>query len=167
MRLPKIILSVLLLLSVTFTAFAHKFHLGFTQIEYNAQSKSAEITIRVFADDLENALSQRSGKSIKLEHKDAAALIAAYVRETFELKGRNGQVKKLTWIGLEPKADVAFLYAKAKMPEGIAGVQLRQRMFFELFEDQVNQVLLKSSNGLSSLEFKRGDDFKALSVAMK
>ena len=63
MRLPKIILLALLLLSVTFTASAHKFHLGFTQIGYNAQSKSTAITIRLFADDLENALSQRSGES--------------------------------------------------------------------------------------------------------
>ena len=168
MRLPTIILTALLLCNSTvFFASAHKFHLSFTQIAYNAQAKMVEITMRVFADDLESALSQRSGKAIKLNHKDAATLVAAYLRETLELKGRNGQVKKLTWIGMEPKADVVFLYLKAKMPDGIAGAQLRQRVFFELFEDQVNQVLLKSGSAKSSLEFKRGDGFKALSVEAK
>lgn len=148
-------------------AAAHKFHVSFTQIEYNATEKTAEITLRVFADDLENALSQRSGKSVKLDHKDAPALIAAYLRETLEMKGRNGQVKKLVWIGMEPKADVALLYVEVKMPEGLSGTQLRHRVFFELFEDQVNQVLLKSANDKSSLEFKRGDNYKLLSPAKR
>jgi hypothetical protein len=148
-------------------AAAHKFHVSFTQIEFNVAEKTAEITIRVFADDLENALSQRSGKSVKLDHKDAPALIASYLRETVELKGRNGQVKKLTWIGMEPKADVVMLYVEAKMPEGLSGAQLRQRVFFELFEDQVNQVLLKASDHKASVEFKRGDSFKPLSLTPK
>lgn len=161
------LVSLSLGLSVAFGTSAHKFHVSFTQIEYNAQEKTAEITMRVFADDLETALSRRSGQSIKLDHKDAATWIAAYLRETLELKGRDGQIKKLTWIGLEPKADVAFLYIEAKMPEGIAGAQLRQRVFFELFEDQVNQVLLKSGSDKSSLDFKRGDGFKAVSVGAK
>ena len=158
-------LALSLFLSVPGRASAHKFHVSFTQLEYNAQAKTAEITLRVFADDLATALSQRHGKSLKLDH--AAALIAAYLRETLELKGRNGQIKKLAWIGMELKADVALLYVEAKVPEGIAGVQLRQRIFFELFEDQVNQVLLKSTGVKSSLEFKRGDGFKAFLLGDK
>lgn len=156
-----------LFLSFHLAASAHKFHVSFTQIEYNAQEKTAKITLRVFADDLEAALSQRSGKSVKLAHKDAAALIAAYLRETLELKGRNGQSKRFVWIGLEPKADVALLYVEAKLPDGVAGLQLRQCVFFELFEDQVNQVLLKSGSAKSSLEFKRDDGFKALPLTTK
>ncbi len=150
-----------------FPAAAHKFHVSFTQIEYNAAAKTAEITVRVFANDLEAALSQRRGKAVKLDHKDAPALIAMYLRETVELKGSRGQVKKLTWIGMEPKADVALLYVEAKLPEGLAGTQLRQRVFFELFEDQVNQVLLKAANHKTSVEFKRGAGFKALSFPVK
>lgn len=154
-------------LFLNFTATAHKFHVSFTQIEYNATEKTAGIALRVFADDLENALSHRSGKSVKLDHKDAPALIAAYLRETLEIKGRNGQTKKLVWIRMEPKADVVFLYVEIKMPEGLSGAQLRHRVFFELFEDQVNQVLLKSANDKSSLEFKRGDNYKTISPAKK
>lgn len=148
-------------------ASVHKFHISFTQVEFNAEEKTAEITIRVFADDLENALSQRSGKSVKLDHKDAPALIALYLRDMLELKGRKGQIKKLTWIGMELKADVAFLYVEAKIPEGLVGLQMRHRVFFELFDDQVNQVFLKSARDKSSLDFKRGDGFKSFSLVAK
>lgn len=162
-----LLLALSLCLAYARSASAHKFHVSFTQIEYNAAQQTAEITVRVFADDLEAALSQHRGKAVKLDHKDAPALIAAYLRETIELKGRRGQVKKLTWIGMEPKADVALLYVEAKLPEGWAGTQLRQRVFFELFEDQVNQVLLKAADHKTSLEFKRGDGFKILSFTVK
>ena len=150
-----------------FSAAAHKYHFSFTQIEYNAKEKTAEITLRVFADDLEAAISKQSGKSIKLDHKEAAPIIAEYVRAKLELKGRAGRLRKLTWIGMEPKVDVALLYLAAKLPEGLAGVQLRQRVFFELFEDQVNQVLVKAGNNQAQVDFKAGDGFKALSLAPK
>jgi hypothetical protein len=158
---------LLLFLSLVASAAAHKFHFSFTQIEYNAQEKTAAITLRVFADDLENALSQRSGKAVKLDHKDAAALAAAYVRDTVELKGRDGRIKKLMWIGMETKVDVALLYVEAKLPEGMTGLQLRQRVFFELFDDQVNQVSLKAADRKASLEFKSGEGFKTLSFGAK
>jgi urease gamma subunit len=160
-------ISPSLLLSLPFRAAAHKFHFSFTQIEYNAPEKTAEITLRVFADDLEQALSQRRGKAVKLDHKDAAALVAAYVRDTLELKGRDGRIKKLTWIGMEAKVDVALLYIEAKLPDGVAGLQLRQRVFFELFDDQVNQVSLKAADRKASLEFKSGEGFKVLSFGAK
>jgi hypothetical protein len=166
---PPCALSLLLSVSlsflpaVAFRAAAHKFHFSFTQIEYNAKEKTVEITLRVFADDLEQALSKRSGKAVKLEQ----AAVAAYLRETVELKSRDGRVKKLTWIGMEAKVDVALLYVEAKVPEGMAGLQLRQRVFFELFADQVNQVLLKSEGHKTSLDFKPGEGFKVLSFGSK
>ena len=123
--------------------------------------------MRVFADDLEAIISKRSGKPIKLDRKEAAPLVAAYVRETLELKGRDGRSQKLTWIGMESKIDVALLYLEAKAPAGLSGVQLRQRIFFELFDDQVNQVLCKTDNRKASLDFKSGEGFKTISLAAK
>ncbi len=149
-----------------FTA-AHKYHFSFTQIEYNAKEKAAEITLRVFVDDLEAALSKQSGKSIKLEHKEAAPIVAEYVRAKLEIKGRDGRLRKLTWIGMEPKVDVALLYLEVSLPEGLAGRQLRQQMFFDLFADQVNQVLVRVSNTQTRLDFKAGDGFKTLTLVPK
>lgn len=146
---------------------AHKYHFSFTQLEYNAQEKSVEITVRVFADDLEVAISKRSGKSVKLDEKEAAALVADYARDKIELKGRDGRTKRLTWVGMEPKVDVAFLYFEAKAPAGVVGSQFRQQMFFDLFEDQVNQVLCKAEPHKASMDFKPGDGFKAIAFPAK
>ena len=160
-------LSLCLSVSLPFSTAAHKYHFSFTQLEYNAKEKTVEITLRVFADDLEAALSKQSGKPIKLDHQEAAPIIAEYVRAKLELKGRAGRLRKLTWIGIEPKVDVALLYLEAKLPEGLAGAQLRQGVFFELFQDQVNQVVVKASNNQARLDFKAGDDFKTLSFPPK
>ena len=164
-----LLLSIALSLLLPFInkVSAHKYHFSFTQIEYNAKEKAAEITLRVFADDLEAIISKRSGKPIKLDHKEAAPLVAAYVRETLELKGRDGRSQKLTWIGMESKIDVALLYLEAKAPAGLSGVQLRQRMFFDLFDDQINQVLVKAGHNKASLDFKPGESFKTIAFMSK
>ena len=145
---------------------AHKFHLSFTQIEYNAKAQTAEIIIRVFADDLEAALSQRAGKSVKLDHKDAAALAAAYVHDLFEIKAKDGKLRKLTWVGMELQNDTAQLYIEAKLPTGLGEAQLRALILCEIFADQVNQVHAKSPLGNADLVFRGGDGFKTIGSQM-
>lgn len=169
LRLLSLCLAALLLLCLSGSnrATAHKYHFSFTQLEYNSQEKATEIILRVFADDLETAISKRSGKSIKLDNKEATAMVTEYVRDKIELKGRDGRAKKLTWVGMEPKVDVVFLYLEAKAPEGVIGAQFRQQMFFDLFEDQVNQVLFKVDPHKASVDFKQGDGFKTISFLAK
>jgi len=82
-------------------ASAHKFHESLTQLEYNRQTRSVEISIRLFADDLEAALSKRNGKSVRLDKtQDMESLTLDYLRHTFELKNGEGEAKQLAWVGM-------------------------------------------------------------------
>ena len=77
-------------------AAPHKFYTSLARVEYNAAEKSVEVTLRVFADDLELALRRRAGREVKLEGKgEADRLVPDYLRETFEIKNRDGEVKAL------------------------------------------------------------------------
>jgi len=64
---------------------------------------------------------------------------------------------------MEPEADAVWLYVETKMPEGLDGAQLRDRLFFEMLDDQVNLVHLKFAGKKADLVFKVGDEFKAIS----
>src|SRR5918998_6432169 len=97
-------------------AAAHKFHTSFTEAEYNARERSLEITLRTFPDDLENVLSRRRGKAVRLDQKkEAEALLVAYLQETFQLKTARGEAVKLSWVGMDAGVDSAWLYFEAKM----------------------------------------------------
>jgi hypothetical protein len=149
-------------------ASAHTFHTSLMNMEYNHQEQSLEITLQVFSHDLETILSKRNGKDIRLgKTPDAEALTFAYLTDTINLKNGAGETKTLNWVGMEQKADTAWLYFETKMPEGLNGAQLRNRLFFDFLEDQVNLVHLKDQDKKTDLVFKPGDGFKPLFEAAK
>src|SRR5918997_501181 len=79
---------------------AHKFYASLAQVEYNAASGTVEVAMRVFADDLELALTRRAGRPIRLERKkDSDRLVIEYLREKFELRNRAGERKELRLVG--------------------------------------------------------------------
>jgi hypothetical protein len=140
-------------------AAAHKYYASLARAEYNDETKTVEVALRVFADDLELALTRRSGRKVYLDKtKDAADLALAYLRETFEVGGRDGRRVELRWVGMETQGDVAWLYFEAPLPEGPSGATLRDRVLLELFRTQVNIVNLRYGGAKLDLVFKRGDD---------
>jgi hypothetical protein len=144
-------------------AAAHKFYTSLARVEYNAAEKSVEVTLRVFADDLELALKRRAGRDVRLDRaKDADRLVLAYLRDTFEIKNRDGEVKALRWVGMELRAGIAWLYVEAEMPEGLSGARLRDQVLFELFEQQVNTVSVRYPGASADLVFARGDGERAV-----
>lgn len=144
-------------------AAAHKFYTSLARVEYNASEKTAEVTLRVFADDLELALKRRAGREVKLDRtKDADQLVLAYLRDTFEIKNGGGEAKALKWVGMELRAGLAWLYVEAEMPEGLAGARLRDQLFFELFDEQVNTVSVRYRGASADLVFVRGDGERAV-----
>jgi hypothetical protein len=68
-RTSNVILSSLLLagivvfLSASPAASAHTFHTSLMRLEYNTKEQNVEISIQVFAHDLETILSKRAGKA--------------------------------------------------------------------------------------------------------
>jgi hypothetical protein len=146
----------------------HKFHVSNSQIEYNQTAQSVEVVIRVFADDFQHAISRRSGREIRFDRpedwKDKAKteLILAYLNENFVVKNKTGRPVKLSWVGMEGMADMFWIYLEGKMPGGLVGAQIRNRVHCELFDDQVNVLTAKFQGRQIGLMFEPKDDFKLI-----
>jgi hypothetical protein len=149
-------------------ALAHKFHTSFAEVNHNAEAGTLEVTLRTFPDDLEAVLRRRApatppaGKDRKKEFEER---LAAYVAETFQLKAADGEPIKISWVGMDAGVDSAWLYFEARLPANTEGLQLRSRFLFDLFEDQINLVNLKSGGRRTALRFERGKaDFQSVSL---
>ncbi len=143
---------------------AHKFYASFVTLNYNQQEQLVEITIRIFPDDLEAALSRQNNKPVHLDKSKAvSAMIMAYLRKTFELK-KGGRLLQLRWVGLDLGVNSAFLYLQMKLPGGLSGVHLRNHFLFEMFDDQTNVVSIKYNGKQLDHVFHRseGDTFKLI-----
>lgn len=150
----------------------HKIHVSVTNIEFSQPKQMVEIVIRVFTDDLENALSRRTKQAVKIDpataNKDRQFIESAmaYLRGNFELKNKAGRLVALYWNGIEaqpgPQADMMWIFIKGRMPGGLDGAQMRNKIFCELFDDQVNIVNAKHQGKQTGLMFESKDDFKII-----
>jgi hypothetical protein len=162
-----LVLTCAFLLLLSLQARAHTFHASLTRMDYNAEEKSIEVTIQVFAHDLETAIEKRQGKRVNLEKSPVAAkLMLDYLNDRFVLKNKRGEIQKLSWVGKEQSADSVWLYLETKSAEGLENARLENSLFFELHNDQVNLVTCREAGKKQDFAFKPGDaakniDFKA------
>jgi hypothetical protein len=162
MRLLPVFAALLLL---AFTARAlHAYHATLTELRYNASKKQLELSIKVFTDDFERALSQGQATRVSLSEAGPRplALTAAYLRRTVELKTAGGSPLPLQFLGLQQEKDAYWLYCKVTLPSTTAGIQLRQAMLLELFGDEVNIVNIEAGSKKQSALFRAGHEQELL-----
>jgi hypothetical protein len=150
----------------------HNIHVSVTNLEFDDPKQMVEIVIRVFTDDLENALSRRAKQLVKIAPatagKDRQFIdpVTAYLRSRIELKNKAGRQVALNWNGTKsqpgPQGDMIWIFLKGRMPGGLEGAQIRNKIFCELFDDQVNIVNAKHQGKRIGLMFESKDDFKTL-----
>ncbi|QQS47559.1 MAG: hypothetical protein IPM66_02555 [Acidobacteriota bacterium] len=148
----------------------HKFHVSVSQVEFRQNDGTVEIVIRVFADDFENALSGHAKRPVRADQlqrdEKAGELVLSYLRSALELRTRAGQPVRLNWDGMEGQTDVFWLYLKGRAPGGIEGAQMKNRIFCELFDDQVNIVNTRFGGKQVGTMFERTDGFKPITKKM-
>ena len=158
----------LLLCLVCVTAQAHVFHTSLMRLEYNADEKLGEITLQLFAQDLATALTRRNnGERVNLEKdKDLAKRTLDYLKDNFTLKNARGEAKELTWVGAELKADMIIVYLETPLPEGLAGARVKNTIFFDVADKQINLVNVVAPTGKASLVYEKGDTlYKTIALA--
>jgi hypothetical protein len=133
----------------------HPMHTAVAEISCVAGSGTAEIRIRVFADDLDAAL----GEGSKMP---ADSAISRYVRGRFALADRAGHPLPLQWVGAEHEGDVVVLYLRVTSALGLAKGKVLSAILAERFEDQVNIVRASYDGSTTTLLFIRGDFAKPL-----
>lgn len=80
----------------------------------------------------------------------------------FTLADRSGRSIPLGWCGWRRVGDLVWLCFKASAPNGPSGFQVADRIFFDLYADQINIVQATYSGKKENLLFTRGDGFKRL-----
>lgn len=63
---------------------------------------------------------------------------------------------------MKQETETTWIYVETKMSEGLSNASIQNKLFFELFSDQVNLVHLKFDDRKADLTFKPGDGFKAI-----
>lgn len=103
--------------------------------------------LRVFSDDLESVLRLRTADEAPFrmgdaqERSDLDELAASWLNEACKMTANNQNVI-LTYIGKEVDYDITYLYLESTQQRAPETLTLQWTLFFDLFEDQINEVAL-------------------------
>ena len=156
--------AILSILIVLFSA--HEFHLSLTEIRHNSESRSIEVSIKLFTDDLLVALEQAGAPKMELgtenEPPEANELIESYLKAHFKLMV-NGKPTKFTYLGKEAELDATWCFVEVKDVKKVQTIEVQNTLLLEAFDDQTNMVNLNingrkksglARNGSKNLKFE-------------
>jgi hypothetical protein len=123
--------------------FMHPLHLGVIHLDVY-EDKVANIEIRVFTDDLENAVSHLSNSKFTVNYNDENSLkqVQDYVESNLNLFIKERPLE-LNIVSIEPDRDVTKLIFEATLTN-VNSLKVCCEMFYELFRDQTNLLIVKS-----------------------
>ena len=145
----KLKLGCIVLLIPLFAFTAHKYYVSSTKIEFKKESKTVQITMRIFIDDLQETINSTFSKDFELalpnEPEEIDHLIDKYVSKKFEII-INDEQKKYSYLGKEYNSDEIYLYLEIENIELIDSIEIKNDMLMEIFPDQQNIIKLFINN---------------------
>lgn len=152
--------AILSILIVLFSV--HEFHLSLTEIRHNSESRSIEVSIKLFTDDLLIALEQAGAPKMELgtenEPPEANELIESYLKAHFKLMV-NGKPTEFTYLGKEAELDATWCFVEVKDVKKVQTIEAQNTLLLEAFDDQTNMVNL-NINGRKKSGLARKDNTK-------
>lgn len=124
----------------------HKYYLSVSNVTYNPDSKALQMTSRFFLDDLEDLLSERTGKKIILDSdkdiKEIKDQLSSYLQKKLTVKA-DGKNAAITYLGGEIENDQVVLYIEIPVSKEPRSIEMEYSALIEKFEEQKNMIHLK------------------------
>ena len=142
----------LALLTYASPGHAHRQHLSWTTIEWNAQASVLEITHRVHAHDASAWLAEQTKVPLDITDIEHQAKFALYCAEQFHLQ-KDQQWQELELLGAEIKGNFLLTYQQLPLTSAPVSLFFKTTILMDLFSDQEHVVNINSANGTKSLSF--------------
>lgn len=154
----KKILSLFLLISLF--SFKHPFYLGVTDLKYNAREKALQGAVKLFTNDLEDALKKVHGRTIDLinpkDTAETARILRAYLDKHLAFT-INNQVRTFEFVGFEQEQEAVWMYLEIKNCPLPKKISVQNSLLYEHLKDQSNIIHLEVNEVKKSLKLNNPD----------
>lgn len=120
----------------------HPFHVGLTEINYNSDSKTYQVSIKLFTDDLEKGLEEYSGLNLDIVDsgltQSTDSLISSYTSENFQIYSETKI--DLAYIGSEREYDVTWIYLESDILLKTTEIEVTNKLLLSIFSDQTHII---------------------------
>ena len=133
----------LLFLLLSYGLETHPFHISLTDMVYNEDRQRIEIAQKIFWDDMEISLNNKSGQQVNfLQPKDPQkleAIIEGYLMANNKIKVGEKELK-INYLGHEIEEDAAWFYMETDQTGEPHLISIRNSVLIDDFPDQQNIV---------------------------
>ncbi|MFD2513763.1 DUF6702 family protein [Pontibacter locisalis] len=163
------ILSLLLVFFavVSQPAIAHEFHTSITDVNYNPRTKSLEVALKVFTDDLESALTKFTKSKVVYDSRSEKQRqqLSDYVKQHLAFEASKGKPLSYKVLGSEAETDAVWIYIE--VPVQMASMKqlyIKNSVLTDMFSDQMNIVNFNYKGSTESILLQRGETVKKFSL---
>ncbi len=160
-----VILTLLSLLTLGFSAHSHKMKSAFTIVLFNDRTGNLEVMHRLVLHDAEEAAWRLfDTKSDIIADEKTQAKFAAYVEQRFELKNQDGQKIPLEMVGFQNDEGYFWVYQEVKIPDNLTRLKVRHDALREIWTEQFNIVNIDGIGTTTSLHFSDSDTWRSIEI---
>ena len=139
--------------------WVHPFHVSVCSIHHAPEENTLQITQKIFADDLEEALNAASAQSQVdvLNPPDPAALdaiIRNYLQEHLKITVNDQEVTP-TYLGYELEELALWCYLEVPEVAEVQRITVRSSVLTDAFDDQTNIVHIKYKDTTKSMKLAK------------
>ena len=153
-------IAFLLLIPIITGFYLHKYYVALTEIEYNAKSKSVQLIMNVFMDDIELVINKDYNVDINLdsaqEDPNVDNYFFTYLQEHLQIKV-NGVAKNFDYVGKEYEGNIVFFYLEIQNIEAVNSIEVVNDMLIKYFPKQQNLIKVKVKRKRKSLFLDRSN----------
>ena len=159
-------IPLLILLLLPFTIQAHKYYTSVTQLDFNPTEKCFQVTMNVFVDDLEAALTQENKQVVKWKSDQPALnnLLLKYLNKHFNVKLNQKPASQFRLIGTKEKKDLLIIYFEIPLEKTLKNIEITDTFLMDMFPIQSNVVNLNYKNQKHSFLFQKGKSTQFFSL---
>lgn len=130
-------------MSITST---HPIHVSVSEIVFNPNTSSLEITHKIFLDDFEKELEEIHQRKLYLgtekQASDIDKLIEKYLERRFIVE-INGEIQQKTYVGKELDMEAIWIYQEISYSQKIRAIRITNEILIPFYEDQRNIIHVK------------------------
>ena len=138
--MAKVLLMALICISFT---NKHPFYLSVTEMNYNAKEKSIQTSVKLFTNDLEDALKKIYKQPVDLingKDKDAInKMLNEYIQKHLTLTMEE-KLQKFDFVGFEHEEEAVWIYIEYKNCPKPKKVIIENTLLYDFISNQINIV---------------------------
>ena len=133
---------------------SYPFHATITSFDCEKDSKTIEVTIKIFTNDFEKVLRADKKDDLIIDSKNSLynvdGLMFIYIKQNLVVT-IDGNRKELSWVGKEIENDITWCYLEIINVDDLSKVSIENKLFLSSFDDQLNICHFYCSNKTETL----------------